>query len=123
MTCGSTECFQDFYGYLLVRWADSLALSASQIRQMEEERDQLRLHADSIYTVLASYLVALPPEYDRKEALARIKAASDAAWAFVYAEKTFLLKLLTPGQVRRLPRIIFDMVTVPNYKGRFVFGF
>jgi hypothetical protein len=123
MSCGSTDCFQDFYGYLLVRWSDSLALSSNQIRQMQDEREVLRVHADSIYTVLASYLVALPADYDRKEALKRITAATDAAWAFVYAEKTFLLKLLTPGQVRRLPRIIFDLVTVPNYKGRFVFAF
>jgi hypothetical protein len=116
--------FSDFYGYLLTaRMSDSLALSNDQIRRMQAERTVLRARADSIYSVLSTYLAALPDGFDEKEPIKRITDAGNAVWEVVYAERTFLLGLLTSGQLRLLPRVIFQMITDRNFKGRFFFGF
>ena len=115
--------YSDFYGFLLVRMKDSLALTLDQQRQMQDERDRLRQKADSIYTVLATYLVSLPNSYDRKEAVKRVNDAGDAVWTAIDAEGPFLTKLLTPGQVRLLPQPIFNMIISPNIHSRFFFGF
>jgi hypothetical protein len=115
--------YSDFYGYLLVRLKDSLALTLDQQRQMQDERDILGKKADSIYTTLAQYLVDLPDGYDRKEAVKRINDADDAMWKDIYAEGPFLVKLLTPGQIHLLPSPIFTMIASPDFKGRFFFGF
>ena len=116
--------FSDFYGFLLsARMRDSLALTNDQMRQMEEERQLLRHKADSIYTVLATYLVNLPDGYDRKEAIKRITDAGDSVWTEIDAEGPYLKKLLSPGQVRLLPMPIFNMITAPNIHSRFFFGF
>ena len=115
--------YSDFYGFLLVRMKDSLALTLDQQRQMQDEREKLRQKADSIYTVLATYLVSLPNSYDRKEAVKRVNDAGDAVWTAIDAEGPFLTKLLTPGQVRLLPQPIFNMIIAPNIHSRFFFGF
>jgi len=118
-----TRNFSDFYGFLLARLKDSLALTNDQMRQMEEERQLLRHKADSIYTGLATYLVNLSDGYDRKEAIKRITDAGDSVWTEINAEGPFLKKLLTPGQMRLLPVPIFNMITAPNIHSRFFFGF
>ncbi len=115
--------YSDFYGYLLVRLKDSLALTLDQQRQMQDRRDVLAKTADSIYTVLAQYLVDLPDSYDRKAAVKRINDADDAIWTAIDAEGPFLVKLLTPGQIRLLPGPIFSMISAPNIHSRFFFGF
>jgi hypothetical protein len=114
--------FSDFYAMLL-RNADSLALSRSQSEQLQAEQKVLRAHADSIFADLAKDLVALPQDYDVKSAAQRVKAAGDSVWSVIYAERDFLKKTLTPGQIVLLPAPIRDMVTTPDYKGRFFFGF
>jgi hypothetical protein len=120
----SSNGFMDFYGLMLSgRYADSLALSREQMEQFQSERATLRAKADSIFRGLAEYLAALPNRYDQREAVKRQAQASTDVWNQVYAEKDFLLKVLTPGQVRRLPQPLYQMVTVPNYKGRFFFQF
>src|SRR4029079_7285155 len=65
--------FSDFYAMLL-RNADSLALSRSQSEQLQAEQKVLRAHADSIFADLAKDLVALPQDYDVKSAAQRVKA-------------------------------------------------
>jgi hypothetical protein len=115
--------YSDFYGYLLARLKDSLALTLDQQRQMQDERDLLGKKADSIYTALAQYLVDLPDSYDRKAAVKKINDADDAIWTDIDAEGPFLVKLLTPGQIRLLPGPIFNMISAPNIHNRFFFGF
>lgn len=115
--------YSDFYGFLLVRMKDSLALTLDQQRKMQDERDLLGKKADSIYTALAQYLVDLPNGYDRKAAIKRINDTDDAMWAAIDAEGPFLVKLLTPGQIRLLPQPIFNMISAPNIHSRFYFGF
>jgi hypothetical protein len=44
-------------------------------------------------------------------------------WNVIYGERDFLKKTLTPGQLVLLPGPIRDMVTTPDFKGRFFFGF
>lgn len=123
MRATSANGFMDIYGLLLTSFADSLALSREQVQRMQSQRVVLRAKADSIFGTLAVYLAALPPSYDPKEAVARETSAASDVWAAVYAEKTFLLELLTPGQIRRLPGSLFQMVTVPGYSGRFMYMF
>lgn len=116
-----TRNFTDLYG-VLIRMSDSLALSHDQLEQMDRQRTLLLARADTIYGALSTYLAALPDNYDRKEALKRTSGAADAGWVAIYAEKAFLVKLLTPGQIRLLPASVLSMITVPGYKGRFFFG-
>jgi hypothetical protein len=57
-----------------------------------------------------------------KAAAQRVTAASDSVWAVIYRERDFLKRTLTPGQIVLLPAPIRDMVTTPDFKGRFFFG-
>jgi predicted acylesterase/phospholipase RssA len=116
--------FSDFYGYLLSpRMRDSLALTIEQMRQMEDERQSLRHRADSIYTILATHLVNLPENYDRKATIKLITETADSVWKQIDDEGKFLEKTLTPGQVRLLPGPLLGIITAPNIRNRFFFGF
>ena len=116
--------FSDFYGFLLQpRMRDSLALTIDQMRQMEDERQALRHKADSIYTVLATHLVNLPPGYDRKATIKLISATTDSMWTVIDAEGPFLKNLLSPGQLHLLPPPILSMILKPDIHMRFFFGF
>ncbi len=114
--------FSDIYAIML-HFADSLALSRDQVEAMQAEQKVLKAEADSIYAGLAAYLVALPANFDVPEAAKHVTDAGNAMWNKVYAEKAFLVKTLTPGQLRLLPGPLRNMVEVPNFKGRFFFGF
>jgi hypothetical protein len=112
--------FVDLY-QSLSRISDSLALSTAQVEQMQARDKSLRAEIDSIYGTLADYLAALPPRYDARDALRRVRDANDAAWGAIYAEAPFLRQLLTPGQIRLLPRPLIGMLTTPNFNSRFFF--
>lgn len=114
--------FSDIYAIML-HFADSLALSRDQVESMQAEQKVLRAEGDSIYAGLAAYLVALPGSFDVPDAARHVKEAGDAMWDKIYAERTFLTKTLTPGQLRLLPAPLRNMIEVPNFKGRFFFGF
>lgn len=114
--------FTDLYKVIL-RFADSLALSRAQTEQIQAEQKVLLARADTLYAGLAAYLVALPKNYDAGDAVHHVSDVNDAAWKMIYAETPFLKQLLTPGQMRRLPPPIFAMVTTPDFRGRFFFGF
>src|SRR5262249_4293912 len=122
MNAQSSNAFSDIYRVIL-RFADSLALSRSQTERMQAQQKVLISRADTVYGTLAKYLANLPSDYSAKEAAAHVKQASDDMWNIIYGEAPFLKELLTPGQIRLLPGAIFQMVTVPNYKGRFFYGF
>ena len=113
--------FQDIYG-ILVRMADSLALSRDQFEQIEVRRRMMRARGDSLYGALAKELAELPADYDVKAALKREQQADSVNWQFNYDERPFLQALLTPGQIRLLPAPFFALVTDPRFRGRF-FGF
>lgn len=120
----SSNGYMDIYGLMLSgRYADSLALSRDQMEQFQKERTVLTAKADSIFGSLAVYLAGLPDKYDQAAAVKRAAQAATDVWNDIYAEKTFLLKVLTPGQVRRLPDPLYQMVTVPKFSGRFFFQF
>jgi hypothetical protein len=114
--------FSDIYGIIL-RLADSLALSRTQTEQIQLQRARLRTQADQIYQGLAEYLAALPPDYSRKAALQRSAATNDAMWALIYREvPPFLAETLSPAQVVLLPSFVRLLVTKPGYRGRQVYG-
>ncbi len=114
--------FTNLYTVIL-RNADSLALSRDQVDKVKAQEVVLKIRADSVYLPLASYLVALGEGFDVKEAAKRVRDTGDAMWTVIYAEKSFLKEVLNPAQITLLPGSIRDMVTVPDYKGRFFFGF
>jgi hypothetical protein len=114
-----TAGFVDIYEVIL-RNADSIALSASQIERLQERQTLLRMQAERIYRKLAVYLHSLPRDYEPKPALDRVAATSTEMWEAVWAEKPYLLQILDPAQIGRLPQALNSMLTVPNFKGRFV---
>jgi hypothetical protein len=122
MNITGTGGFSDIYKIML-RYADSLALSRDQTEKVQARQKLLQAKADSVYTELAQYLYALPPNYDAREAAKRARDTGNAMWKIIYAETPFLKELLTAGQIRLLPFGLRDMVTVPNYAGQFFVAF
>jgi hypothetical protein len=114
--------FTDVYKAML-RIADSLALTRTQSEQIQAEEVVLVAKADSIYADLAHRLAALPSNYDVADAVKQVTEANDRMWSIVYAEAPFIRGLLTPGQQRRLPFGLREMVTTDNFKGRFTYPF
>ena len=115
--------YSDFYGYLLTQLADSLALSFDQIRVLQAEREALTTRVDALYGELARYLAHLPRDFDRGEALAKVRETNEASWRLIYRERAFLSSTLTAGQVRLLPSVLVELISDPEYRGRFFFGF
>jgi hypothetical protein len=113
--------FSDIYR-LMLRFADSLALTRDQSEKVQARQKKLVAQADSVFGDLAKHLATLPPNFNAKEAAARVKSTQDDMWTIIYAERPYLLELLTPGQIRLLPGGLRDMVMIPNYKGRFFYG-
>ena len=118
---GTANGLSDIYK-LMLRFADSLALTRDQTEKVQQRQKYLIARADTVYAELARYLVALPSDFSPKDAAKHVADASTAVWEIVYAEAPWLKELLTPGQIRLLPGPLRDMVTTPNYKGRFYFG-
>jgi hypothetical protein len=114
--------FSDIYA-VMIRYGDSLALSRDQIEVIQARQTVLKAQADTVFSSLANYLVKLPDDFSPKEAVKEVTAAGDRMWKIIYAETPFLVKTLTPGQIRLLPDPLRNMVLTPNYKGRFFFGF
>lgn len=113
--------YSDLYKSIL-RFADSLALSRDQVERLQARQKQMFVRADSVYASLAKDLVAMPADYDVKAAAARVVSADNDMWQIIYAERTFLKELLTPGQIRLLPGPIFQMIVTENYRSRFWMG-
>lgn len=111
----------DIYAQMM-RFSDSLALSRDQVERMRAQQKRLGRAADSIYTGLAQYLVALPPKFNAGEAAKRVNDARAALWQVIYAERGFVRATLTAGQVRLLPTSLRDMVMSADYRGMFFAG-
>ena len=113
--------FSDIYAVML-RLADSLALSRDQTESVQARQTGLKARADTIFGDLAKYLVALPESFDVKDAAKHVTAARDSVWKVIYGEREFLTSTLTPGQIHLLPGPIQQMIIAPDFKGRFFFG-
>ncbi|MGH7618379.1 MAG: hypothetical protein ACREPM_14240, partial [Gemmatimonadaceae bacterium] len=113
--------FTDIYA-LMLRFADSLALSRDQTERVQARQAMLKARADTIYAGLATYLVGLPESFDVKDAAKHVTAAGDSVWKVIYGEREFLTATLTPGQLHLLPAPIREMINNPDFKGRFFFG-
>ncbi|HEY7396028.1 MAG TPA: carboxypeptidase-like regulatory domain-containing protein [Gemmatimonadaceae bacterium] len=113
--------YSDIYKIML-RLADSLALSRQQSEQMQGRQKFLAARADSVYGVLARYLVELPANFSSKDAAKHVATTNDDMWKIIYSEAPWLKELLTPGQIRLLPAPLRDMVLIKDYRGRFYFG-
>lgn len=124
MRAQSSEGYMNIYAFLLSpTMADSLAISREQMEQLQQEEVVLTARADSIFGALATYLAELPSSYDQKAAVARSRQATAGVWQAVYAERKFLLKVLTPGQIRRLPLPLYQLVTNENFRGHFFISY
>ncbi|MBA3404056.1 MAG: hypothetical protein H0U13_05090 [Gemmatimonadaceae bacterium] len=113
--------YTDIYGFMIAK-ADSLALSRQQVEVITERRGGVLTYADSLYTALASHLTELPQGANTKDALARIDSVNTLAWNGIFAQREFLLELLTPGQLLLLPGDFYRLLTIPEFKRRFFFG-
>ena len=112
----------DIYA-LMLRFADSLALSREQSELLQQRQVWLRGRADSIYTVLADHLADLPTNFDTRKAAAEISATGDSLWVVIRGERLFIKQTLTPGQLPLLPGLgLFKMVTDPNDRSTFYSG-
>jgi hypothetical protein len=118
----SSNAFSDIYRVML-RYADSLALSRQQTEQLQGRQKMLIARADSLFGAMATYLAALPKDFSAKDAAKRVTDAQTDIWTIIYAEAPFLKEVLTPGQIRLLPGGIRDMIMIPGYKGRFFYSF
>jgi hypothetical protein len=122
--CGNGEGgngYSDIYG-LMLRFADSLALSREQVEKVQLRQRVMRVKADSVYGILAKYLVALPDDYSAKDAARHVTDAENDMWKLIYAESPYLNELLTKGQIRLLPGGLFNLVTNKwTYESHFYF--
>ena len=116
----SSNAFMDIYK-LMLRYADSLALSRDQSEKVQARQKLLIARADSVFGGLAGYLAKLPENYSAKDAAKHVADAATAMWDIIYAESPWIKELLTPGQIRLLPGGLREMVTVPGFKGRFFY--
>jgi hypothetical protein len=107
---------------VLLAFADSVALTRAQAEALQAQDRVFTPREVSVYDDLARYLVGLPSNYDVTEAVRHVNDANDAAWNIVYGEAPFFRKLLTSGQIRRLPLGLREMVMSDGYKGRFFYG-
>lgn len=112
---------QDIYA-LILRFADSLAISRDQFETLSARQKELRLVADSIFTDLAQHLHELPTNYSLPEAVKRQRAARDSMWTHIRNERGFLKSVLTPGQLRLLWEPVQRMINNPADRGIFTFS-
>jgi hypothetical protein len=122
MSTQSSNAFSDIYRVML-RYADSLALSRQQTEQLQGRQKMLIARADSLFGTMATYLASLPKDFSAKDAAKRVTDAQTDMWKIIYAEAPFLKEVLTPGQIRLLPGGIRDMILIPGYTGRFFYSF
>ncbi|MBL0940768.1 MAG: carboxypeptidase regulatory-like domain-containing protein [Gemmatimonadaceae bacterium] len=105
----------------LIRLGDSLALSRAQLEAFQERDTFVRARIDSVYRELAQHLSAPERRADLRAETKRAIAADDAAWQVIYDESAVLQRILSPGQIRKLPSSARALVTVKGFRARFFF--
>jgi len=92
----------DPYGELLQQ-TDSLLLSDTQLRQIQDVRAQYRARVDAIWTDLSNYLGNLGDRYDFDAAAKRTDDTIDDVWEITRLDvQTQLEKILAPSQTALL---------------------
>jgi hypothetical protein len=88
----------------ILREADSLLLSRGQVDSLQHVHAAYRLKMDTLWTGLATYLAALPDQYDAAAALMRQEATIAAGWEITRLDvREWLPRILSPIQLRILP--------------------
>jgi hypothetical protein len=103
---------QDVYGYFLYL-KDSLALSADQIARLEAARRPFRARVDSMYGALASWLYAMPSNFDGAAAAARLKATNDDAWVYMHDQGKVIQQIVTPAQLQLVSQLMIGTLMRP----------
>lgn len=88
----------------MLELADSLFLTGDQLIEIAKAEQQLTTRADSVWTDLATWLAALPDQFDEATAVGRQESATDRVWEIARQHVQFVLRpLLTRQQVALLP--------------------
>jgi hypothetical protein len=97
----STNAPQDVYKYIL-SLKDSLALSQEQIAKLQAARIPFRAKIDTVYTILANYLAALPNDFSGPTAAKRIRDTQSATWELVAGQGKVIQEIISPSQMQLL---------------------
>jgi hypothetical protein len=90
----------------ILRQADTLGLSGAQADSIATMNRRYVISLDSIWSPVAKYLAALPDKYNKDEAYSRYQHAREASVDMLTRLVPDIRRLLTPGQVRKLPTFI-----------------
>ncbi len=88
---------------LILRQADTLKLSRVQLDSLASLNRRYALVYDSLWTPVATYLSALPVNYNRKAAYARYRGAREKTIDQLMVLAPLVRELLTADQLRLLP--------------------
>jgi hypothetical protein len=90
----------------ILRQSDTLELTGPQADSIATMNRRYVISLDSIWAPVAKYLAALPDNYNKNEAYARYQRAREASVDMLIKVVPDIKRLLTPGQVRKLPTFI-----------------
>ena len=100
----------DMYA-LILQQADSLLLSREQVDSLQKVRAAYKVHLDSAWTTIATYLANLPDNYDAHDAYTKASEAIDGAWELTRADlQKSLPAILNPVQMQLIPGIVKQIV-------------
>ncbi|MET0399018.1 MAG: carboxypeptidase-like regulatory domain-containing protein [Longimicrobiaceae bacterium] len=112
----------------VLREQDSLRLTSAQADSIASMNRRYTYRADSLWAPVAAYLAALPGEFSERDAYDRYRRARRAQIEMLMEIGPTVRALLTPGQRRKLPAQILNMldrrylVSIRNGSGTFVSG-
>jgi hypothetical protein len=104
----------------LAELSDSLLLSPSQLRGLQEADDAYRAAVRPEWRALGIYLAALDDSYSTNDALRQITATTTRVWAIAQRDAQRLREIVTPIQLRLAPP---TLATVLNASGPLTFRF
>jgi len=90
----------------ILRQADTLELTGPQADSIATMNRRYVISLDSIWSPVAKYLAALPDSYNKDEAYSRYQRAREASVDMLIKVVPDIKRLLTPGQIRKLPAFI-----------------
>lgn len=106
----------DPYGAIL-RVADSLLLTPSQIEALQAARASYRARTDSVWATLGNYLASLGDDYDVAAATRRQSEAADSVDDLARADvRATLPRILTAAQIAVLPELAASFYSGPRRK-------
>ena len=88
----------------MLELADSLQLTTAQVTALVQADAKLRLHSDSVWLALATWMASLPADFDEAEVLARQEASTRQVWEIARRDVQATLRpMLSAQQVVWLP--------------------